>query len=64
MGKVAKAFGVGVKGALCVLLERDAFDAGEVVQGVVMLRVAKPIECRGQQARSLIDGHSHLRDRR
>jgi hypothetical protein len=47
MGKVAKVLGVGVKGGLEVLVERDVIDAGDLVEGVVVLRVTKPIQCRG-----------------
>lgn len=47
MGKVAKVLRVGVKGGLEVLAERDVIDAGDLVEGFVVLRVTKPIQCRG-----------------
>jgi hypothetical protein len=46
MGKVAS---VEVESStLEVVVERDAFYTGELVEGAVVLRVIKPIQCRGK----------------
>ncbi|KAG6615422.1 Arrestin domain-containing protein A [Phytophthora cinnamomi] len=45
MGKVAKCLGFGVKGSVRVMLHRESYAAGDVVQGQVVLRLSRPIEC-------------------
>jgi len=47
MGKVAKCLGIGVKGSVRVVLRRESYAAGDMVQGQVVLRVSRPIECEG-----------------
>ncbi|KAG7383701.1 hypothetical protein PHYPSEUDO_003380 [Phytophthora pseudosyringae] len=45
MGKVAKCLGIGIKGSIRVMLHRESYAAGDVVQGQLVLRVSRPIEC-------------------
>ncbi|KAE9039637.1 hypothetical protein PR003_g5246 [Phytophthora rubi] len=45
MGKVAKRLGIGIKGSVRVMLHRESYAAGDVVQGQVVLRVSRPMEC-------------------
>ncbi|KAL4157425.1 hypothetical protein PRNP1_006448 [Phytophthora ramorum] len=47
MGKVANCLGIGVKGSIRVMLHRASYAAGDVVQGQLVLRVSRPIECVG-----------------
>lgn len=48
MGKVAKRLGIGVKGSVRVKLHRESYAAGDVVQGQLVLRVTRPMECGGE----------------
>jgi hypothetical protein len=45
-------------GTLEVLVNRDTLDAGDLVEGVVVLRVTKPIQCRGRSV-VLCSGSPH-----
>ncbi|KAF1791845.1 Immunoglobulin E-set [Phytophthora cactorum] len=45
MGKVAKCLGIGVKGSIRVMLHRESYAAGDLVQGQLVLRVSRSIEC-------------------
>ncbi|KAF1780319.1 Immunoglobulin E-set [Phytophthora cactorum] len=45
MGKVAKCLGIGIKGSIRVMLHRESYAAGDLVQGQLVLRVSRSIEC-------------------
>ena len=44
MGKVAKAFGLGVKGNLNVMLDRLHYLPGDMLVGTVVLSVTEPLD--------------------
>lgn len=44
MGKVAKCLGIGIKGSVRVLLHRESYCAGDVVQGLLVLHVIRAME--------------------
>lgn len=46
---MGNALSRGVEGSLSIQLERHEFDAGEVIDGTVVLRVVKPIKCYGKR---------------
>jgi hypothetical protein len=54
MGKLAQKLGVGVKGDISVVHEKEVYMAGETVIGVVKVHITQPVECGGASA--LIDG--------
>jgi len=45
---MGEAVSGAVKSLLKVLVERDAFSAGELIEGTVVLRLTEPIQCQGQ----------------
>ncbi|OWZ22296.1 hypothetical protein PHMEG_0003018 [Phytophthora megakarya] len=47
MGKLAQVLGVGVKGRFRLELEREKYQAGELVQGTIFLVVEEEIQCNG-----------------
>ncbi|ETN23259.1 hypothetical protein PPTG_02884 [Phytophthora nicotianae INRA-310] len=66
MGKVAKCLGIGVKGSIRVMLHRESYAAGDLVQGQLVLRVSRPIECEefslhveGAEAITWSEGANH-----
>ncbi|RLN88839.1 hypothetical protein BBJ28_00023377 [Nothophytophthora sp. Chile5] len=66
MGKVAKCLGIGVKGSVRVLLHRESYAAGDLVQGQLVLKVARSIDCEyfsmymeGAEAIAWSEGANH-----
>lgn len=51
MGKLARAFGLGEKGKIGILVEKPSYIAGEVVRGTIYVEIYEPIECDGALSR-------------
>jgi hypothetical protein len=47
MGKLAQVLGVGIKGHLRLQLQHDACQAGEEVQGTIVLTIDEEVRCNG-----------------
>ncbi|POM70135.1 Hypothetical protein PHPALM_13475 [Phytophthora palmivora] len=54
MGKLAQVLGVGVKGHLRVELEREKYQAGELIQGTIVVVVEEEIHCSGALALDIL----------